>query len=61
MDDEELARERARARVTAPDPMSSDHGLTLGGAIARELGFTVGVSIALSALAGMAIWLLSRG
>jgi hypothetical protein len=61
IDDEELARERARVRVAAPDPVSSDQPRTLGGAIAGELGFVVGVSIVLSAVAVAAIWLLSRG
>lgn len=61
MDDEELARERARVRAAAPDPVSSDQPKTLGGAIAGELGFIVGVAVVLSAVAGGAMWLLSRG
>ena len=61
VEDEELARERARVRAAAPDPESSDQPKTLGGAIAGELGFIVAVAVVLSAVAGGAIWLLSRG
>jgi hypothetical protein len=57
-DDEEMARERARVRLAAPQPESSDTWLTLGSAIVRELGFTVGVAIALTTLAAALIWLL---
>lgn len=61
IDDEELARDRARVRAATPDPGSSDQPRTLGGAIAEELGFVVGISIVVSAVAGAAIWLLSQG
>lgn len=61
VNDEELARERARVRVAAPDPVSSDQPNTLGGAIAGELGFIVAVAVVLSAVAGGVLWLLSRG